>query len=180
MERANNFKDLTGMTFGRMKVISFNRVEKKESFWNCVCECGKSCVKRGQNLAKGGTKSCGCYALEIRRKSKGTSGFNRLYEEYKLGAKKRDIEFELTEEQVKHITKQNCHYCNIEPSQIKSCNNTEHSQYIYNGIDRKDNNIGYIESNCLPCCLICNRAKNNLSYERFIQYIKRLTTYEET
>ena len=37
-------------------------------------------------------------------------------------------------------------------------------------LDRKDNNIGYIKSNLVPCCWNCNRIKSDIySYDEFIQ-----------
>lgn len=46
--------------------------------------------------------------------------------------------------------------------------------YTYNGIDRVNNDIGYIKNNCIPCCKICNRAKNSMSYDDFLNWIKIL------
>ena len=38
-------------------------------------------------------------------------------------------------------------------------------QYLYNGIDRIDNKLGYIKGNMTPCCKICNHAKHDLTFE---------------
>ena len=43
-----------------------------------------------------------------------------------------------------------------------------------NGIDRIDNNIGYTKENSVPCCEICNKAKRDMSYNDFINYLKRI------
>lgn len=34
-------------------------------------------------------------------------------------------------------------------------------------IDIIDNNKGYIVDNIIPCCIVCNRAKGNMSLEEF-------------
>lgn len=47
----------------------------------------------------------------------------------------------------------------------------------YNGIDRVNNNEGYTLLNSLSCCIICNRAKNSLSYGEFIEWVKCLASY---
>lgn len=58
------FKDLTGKRFGNLEVISLE--EKKFNgkryryYWCCQCDCGNTCVVRGDSLSKGGTRSCGC------------------------------------------------------------------------------------------------------------------------
>lgn len=179
-KRANNFIDLTSKKFGKLTVIGLNKIDNKNPFWNCICECGTQCIKRGANLKSGGTTSCGCHSQERKKINKGQSGYNKLFSEYKNGAKKRGLHFSLTDEEFKQITKQNCHYCNIEPKQESFSSNKkltnegkEHGKYIYNGIDRKDNNVGYITGNCLPCCFLCNKAKSGMSYDDFINYIKR-------
>ncbi|MBR1454666.1 MAG: hypothetical protein IJ593_08520 [Lachnospiraceae bacterium] len=52
----NAFKDLTGLKFGKLLVISYNAEDKK---YLCKCDCGREAfVKRG-DLTSGNTKSCG-------------------------------------------------------------------------------------------------------------------------
>lgn len=40
------------------------------------------------------------------------------------------------------------------------------------GLDRLDSNIGYFKKNIVPCCLVCNRMKNNLLLNEFFNHIK--------
>lgn len=61
---------MTGQKFGRLKVV--NRAEnyirnngRQDVCWNCICDCGNTCVVKGDYLRNGGTKSCGCYNKEI-------------------------------------------------------------------------------------------------------------------
>lgn len=60
--------DLTGKKFGRLTVISFERLEKHKTYWKCACDCGLSVVATGNNLRSGNTKSCGCLRKETARK----------------------------------------------------------------------------------------------------------------
>jgi hypothetical protein len=57
-------KDLTGLTFGRLKVLS--RVENRGdgAAWLCECECGAKKEIRSRGLLRGSTTSCGCYHRE--------------------------------------------------------------------------------------------------------------------
>ena len=58
-------KDLTGITFGRLTVLSKSMLQNKDRIvWHCICECGNHCDVESKNLLHGGTKSCGCLALE--------------------------------------------------------------------------------------------------------------------
>lgn len=58
------FRDLTGMKFGKLTVISLNSRRKYHHYWNCICECGNECIIAGSNLVGGKTKSCGCHRKE--------------------------------------------------------------------------------------------------------------------
>ena len=113
------------------------------------------------------------------RKSFGESSFLRLVRQYKYNAKKRNIDFFLTNDMVRFLTKQPCYYCGIKPKQVMR-DKTSFGHYTYNGIDRKNKNKGYIESNCVTCCKICNRAKSDLNIKEWNIYIQRLVKYSKT
>ena len=62
------FIDLTDKIFGRLKVLNREGVDKdKRPMWNCICECGKNTIVKGNLLRRGETKSCGCLLLEKNR-----------------------------------------------------------------------------------------------------------------
>lgn len=42
------------------------------------------------------------------------------------------------------------------------------------GIDRVDNNLGYIKSNCRPCCYSCNRMKKTFTYLDFMHKVRKI------
>jgi 5-methylcytosine-specific restriction endonuclease McrA len=73
------------------------------------------------------------------------------------GAKRRGIEFLLTEEQAVEMIKKPCTYCGKPKS---------------SGIDRIDSNGIYTIENCEPCCWTCNSRKGTKSKEVFLQEIK--------
>lgn len=57
---------LTGKTFGYLTVVSENndQEDKKHSYWNCLCKCGNTCVKRTDALKTTPVPSCGCHKKE--------------------------------------------------------------------------------------------------------------------
>jgi len=68
---ANTFKDLTGLRFGRLLVISYIKANSftitgKRAFskWHCKCNCGNSINVTSSSLNSGNTKSCGCFGKE--------------------------------------------------------------------------------------------------------------------
>ena len=66
--RRSDWRDLTGMVFGRLKVIGFDSVRNGSYYWLCECECGNRKSVQYSKLMRGHTRSCGCLASEIRRK----------------------------------------------------------------------------------------------------------------
>lgn len=53
--------NLTGERFGKLVVIQrVSNDSDGHAKWECLCECGKTTIARGQNLIKGTVKSCGC------------------------------------------------------------------------------------------------------------------------
>lgn len=57
----------------RLTVIRFVEMRHKETYWECVCDCGKLKIVRGGNLVSGNVKSCGCLREDymLRRRSRG-------------------------------------------------------------------------------------------------------------
>lgn len=59
-------RDLTGQVFGKLTVLEcVGKIDGKNYYWRCQCECGNQKIIRGNNLTKtNGTKSCGCLIAE--------------------------------------------------------------------------------------------------------------------
>lgn len=58
--------DLTGNVFGRLTVLSYSHTYQGNSYWLCLCECGKETKVAGHALRReNGTKSCGCISREL-------------------------------------------------------------------------------------------------------------------
>lgn len=80
---------------------------------------------------------------------------HRIFLKYERSARKRHLDFSLSEEQFVSILSLGCDYCGRLPKR-------------YNGVDRIDNNRGYENGNCVPCCKPCNLMKKDMSREDFI------------
>ena len=173
----NVLKDETGNKFGKLTAIKIAGYTKSNAVkWLCKCDCGKETIVRGQYLRDGNTKSCGCSRNDAaikRRLVFGLASIRQSIIRYKNSAKKRGYEYTLTEEQFKEITQQDCYYCGAKPSNIHK-SPIGNGDYIYNGIDRVDNNKGYTIENIVPCCGICNQAKHKLTLQEFKDWIKKV------
>lgn len=68
-KRAKNFKDRTGLRYGRLVVIrAVHRRKpsgKKIVDWLCLCDCGVEKVNTGYDLESRKSQSCGCYRREV-------------------------------------------------------------------------------------------------------------------
>lgn len=60
----SNTHDLTGLKFGKLKVLSISENKKNGNrMWLCECECGNKIEVKGSSL-NSGTKSCGCLSVD--------------------------------------------------------------------------------------------------------------------
>ena len=76
-EHRPNFKDITGMRFGRLKVLSFSYMNKfRRAAWKCECDCGTIKIIDGLHLRQGKILSCGCLHKEITIKASTVHGMH--------------------------------------------------------------------------------------------------------
>jgi hypothetical protein len=61
---AENRVTLIGLTFNRLTVLEFSHIQRQKAYWKCLCRCGSQCIKAGDLLKRGETKSCGCLNRE--------------------------------------------------------------------------------------------------------------------
>ena len=181
-KREYRVKDEIGNKYGRLTVIARAASPKKSrAHWLCRCECGNQKVVEGGALRRGKVQSCGCLLREQPTNTlpDGEAAFRRMYYQYRNRAKRQGLHFELSPETFRALTQQPCHYCGQDPSHAwKSYHCT--GDYVCNGIDRKDNEQGYISENCVPCCKQCNYLKKDTAYADFVAYLDRISAFRTT
>jgi hypothetical protein len=170
-----------GRKFGMLTVVKYDHREGKNTYWECLCDCGNTVIKGCKNLEQSTQfYSCGCKLSKDRfsvfyfNKLSPVQQSKGLYYIYKHEAQKRGYSFNLTPEEFCDITTQNCHYCGIEPKQKFKEHNREVCIYYYNGIDRVDNSIGYEFTNCVPSCGVCNRFKYDRTLDDFMKRVDNI------
>lgn len=166
--------DLTGQRFGRLEVLKQTTSSWRGATWLVRCACGTEKKVRSTDLVYSGVQSCGCLKRELMSVAPGKAMRNETLSHYKYGAVTRGFAWELTEEDFDRLTAGDCHYCGVGPSNFKKGKN---GGFAYNGIDRKDNTVGYIAGNAVSCCRLCNRLKGKLDYSVFADYLNRVTAY---
>ena len=173
--------DITGQRFDQLLVIKYvgPSHNKHTIIWECQCNCGNIVHAKYCQLITNHKKSCGCIKGE--RISNAQCSLdniaceNIIWNSYKLGAVKRNLEFSIEKSQFVKLLYGNCYYCDSEPL---NCMNrklvTKQELFFYNGIDRIDNSIGYLPENCVSCCKICNKAKSNHTVGEFLIWLRKV------
>lgn len=87
------------------------------------------------------------------------------FKRYITGAAKRSYSFELAFEEFKELVAKPCYYCGY------------FKEGEVNGIDRFNNDEGYVLSNCRPSCEECNHMKYTFHPLFHIEKAKLLTTH---
>jgi 5-methylcytosine-specific restriction endonuclease McrA len=100
-------------------------------------------------MAGGGCKECARTSVSRRRNSN------------KSGARSRGLEYMLTPDQHDALVTGRCVYCGARPDP-------------FNGIDRVDNERGYVEGNVVTACFDCNRAKGQMTVGEFERWAVRI------
>lgn len=169
-----------GKIYGHYKVLGFVKWEgDSQKRYKVQCtKCGAIYEKRISNVKQSSpdSKCINCDRIG------GNTGYNRLYSQYKTGAKKRNIDFNLSTDEFYNLVTKNCVYCGQEPTERTTDLTTNHNTNIHysiitNGIDRIDSNKGYEINNCVPCCEKCNKMKLNYSKEDFFNHISKIYNY---
>lgn len=82
--------------------------------------------------------------VERRRRAPNGSTFGR----YRKNAQSKGLEFSITREFMDAEFRKSCHYCGNDDLLIT--------------LDRVDNDIGYVETNCVAACIRCNLLKADM------------------
>ena len=56
----SQYHNMIGERYGKLVVVSLDKVENNVSYWKCICDCGNYTIVSNSNLVTGNTKSCGC------------------------------------------------------------------------------------------------------------------------
>ena len=109
-------------------------------------------------------------------KAKGTAlppnvaAYRLIVRTYRLSARRKGLEFTLSDSEIKNLLDGNCRYCGSEPCGISK--KGLKGSYTYSGIDRVDNTLGYVGGNVVSCCKQCNMAKGVMTEDQFMLKIQ--------
>lgn len=155
--------------------------------WDCKCDCGNEFHCREDVLInRYGCHSCTNKKTSTETALKKKNGIihaglkNRLLKDYRVGASRRGMEFNLTFEEFVKLVEQNCFYCGAKPElheyELQYMQKTQ-KPWLHNGIDRIDSSKGYTIDNVVPCCSKCNYAKHEMTTEEFKKWLQQIYKY---
>ena len=167
------YVDHSGEKYGKWTVIKKLYKKDRQQIYLCQCECGNQRQMRINNCKKSSMcLKCSAKFIPKNKKEYGYASKKSKLIGYKSSARRRNIEWSLTDEQAIKLLGGNCHYCGRKPYKVHM--NTVHSNggFLYNGIDRIDSDGGYTIDNCCSCCSQCNFAKLSMTENEFLNLIK--------
>jgi len=158
--------------------------KKKYKKCLCKCDCGREKEILYQNIISN-VVSCGCYKkdqnkeqglLKIKLTDNLTRQIKYLYAQHKSNCKYINKLNNISIEDYGKLVFSNCHYCNSNPSNLVK-NKKYGGPFFYNGLDRINSDLDYSIENCVTCCIKCNRAKNNMTYDEFKNWVKSIYSF---
>jgi hypothetical protein len=88
-----------------------------------------------------------------------------LWNQYVKSAQKRKIDFTISKALFQTLILKPCFYCQHQ------------KEGEANGLDRLNNNAGYVEDNIVSCCELCNNLKGSQHPQEFIDKMQAIHTY---
>lgn len=167
-------KDITGEKYAKLTAEKFVSIDPKGNgaIWTWRCECNNTIDLKANRVKyqqfKDARRSCGCWNTNPRINYFGIDAL--IYKVYTGNYNDGDLTFE----EFKEMSQQNCYYCDASPSNKEVNRNNKEIKWVYNGLDAVNNDEAHNKNNIVPCCWLCNKMKSNMVQEEFLAWIERV------
>lgn len=166
---------IPGARVGRLTIIeTFKGLNDKRTRARCVCDCGGEISPTVLNLGVY-TNSCGCIKKEVNHQRCYRSPLHKTVSSVHSYTHHVTKNCDLTRDVIEQLVTSSCFYCG-RPPEICGSRGAENSKRM--GLDRVNNDVGYVSNNVVPCCFQCNRVKSNHSLniisEKFPQILENV------
>jgi hypothetical protein len=144
-------KNIAGMVFGRLTVLSHLPDSSPKTKWLCRCDCGQQKAIAGQLLTAGKAKSCGCLSRELTSSRNATHGHTRGYvadKTYNTWQNMRRRCFDKTNKRFAEYGGRGITVCERWLSFENFLADMGEPPSPLHSIERKDNNGHYAPDNC--------------------------------
>lgn len=174
-----------------MTICARCKVDRDEAFFFRKGKTWQTCL-----ICSGNSKVYHKYRNPDIPKLVGNKGLNRKYEPRIASARRvwytnHYKQLGLSFEMFLKLSQQDCYYCGEKPSNTinyfkilrdngdkVSDYGIENGDFVYNGVDKKIYDLGYVEGNIVPCCWKCNKMKQRLTDQEFIDQCKNVTNHQ--
>lgn len=177
-----------GDIFGQLMVVELfvavNSEGHKRKRAKVQCSCGSpifECWLTELTRTNATRTHCGCHRYSDTLPDH-LHIMQRIIDNSRQKSKRKNVSFELSNEQAFSLLTSPCHYCGSKgtlrvSSVDKRLGVKNPRQFVCNGLDRVDSSLGYVEDNVVPCCVNCNKAKNDLTVEQFKELVTNIYEY---
>ena len=168
--------DFVGQKFGTYVVVATDGKQKdKDILWRYRCEkCGTEWRTKAEHLRTKLACAGKCKRPHTNRPS--TNAIDAVYNTCENSAKIRDLEFNISKDDFIFLSQQPCRYCGEAPARTRR---HKSGNFVYWGLDRIENNRGYLNDNCCAACPQCNRMKLTQSFSEFMAHVDRIHDYQK-
>lgn len=165
--------NLIGKKFQMLTLLDKFEYRGAQLYFLVQCDCGTQKFVQYYSMARGATKACGC----LQSKSNMDAGAARVYNNYLSSAKARNLTFDIPKDIFVQMLGMDCYYCGKKPS-LEHKKKSGKVDLLYNGLDRRNNELGYTLENCVTCCKECNYFKKDRSEETFLELCKNVYLHQ--
>lgn len=88
-----------------------------------------------------------------------------IWNDSRLSDKRFGRDNDLTKDGIRHLIAQGCVYCG--ETQLKMT------------LDRRDNGLGHIQTNVIPCCIRCNYVRRDMPYDAWMLLVPAMRQARE-
>ena len=160
-----DINDIIGKKWNKILVLNFLRIEdskrkwRKNYYYQCKCDCGKIIELTREIILQEKRISCGCYKNQygnitdqrLKEKHPNWNGYEEItgafWAHIKIGAKKRNLEFNITiQDAWQQYLKQN-KKCNLTEIELNLEHHWKTKSAVTASLDRIDSSKGYIKDN---------------------------------
>ncbi len=181
MKSKYKIENFVGKKFNNWEVLDFSHLDSKQvQYWICKCKCDRTQPVRTTFLFTGKSKNCRFCRNQANFKNDskywlgGKFISSTIFTRYKLSASHRNIEFNLTIDDLENqwlVQDGKCVYTNS----ILTLPERNRDIDFNASIDRIDSSKGYTPENIQWVIKEVNRMKMNLKEERFLELCNIIT-----
>lgn len=173
---------------------------RQENFYNCVCDCGNKIYRVPFRALKyQGKSSCGkCQVqlpdgkIDLEQKYTKPEHLRTLMPKQidevlltkvflSVANKGKRKSWNLSYDDWRLMAQEPCYYCGSPASNVYTFRYDEYgeskeSEYsiFYQGMDRINNEVGYVTENIVPCCKTCNYMKRKMRVDNWVKHMKKV------